>query len=65
VACFFIGIYLMFILNAHSKCLERCDLLSLGAFLALADDELHLLAFFQGFETFTLDGTEMGKYIGA
>jgi hypothetical protein len=41
------------------------DVLCLGAFLAVGDSELDLLAFCQSFESVTLDRTEVCKYVGA
>jgi hypothetical protein len=43
--------------------LERYDVLSLGAFGAFGDCELNFLAFSQGFETLSLDGTEVSKHV--
>jgi hypothetical protein len=44
--------------------LQRNDILCLGAFLTLSYSELYALTFGQGFEAFTFDCLEMGKYIG-
>ena len=45
--------------------LNRYHVLGLGAFLSIGHRELDLLAVCQGFETITLDGTEVNENIGA
>ena len=46
---------------AVKQILASFDLVSLQAFRALGDNESNLLAFFQGFETITLNCTEMDE----
>jgi hypothetical protein len=54
--------------KGHSQldyCLHRFNIIGLGTFGALADSELHFLAFGQGFEARAFDGLEMCEHIWA
>src|SRR5690606_28821470 len=52
------------VLKTANPCLQGLDVLCLGAFGALADGELHFLAFNQGPEAGALDCAEVGEDIG-